>query len=280
MRKILLLSFAFLFISPVVPAQQPLDNDAIIKLARAGLSDEQIITTINGSAGNYDISTDGLIALKAAKVGDRVVAAMVVKASGPGASPASGNGSAAGPGGAYSPAAGSAGTEPSRLPAGIDGVGVYYKDRSGAWVAMLPEIVNFQSTGASKLKNIASAGIMKGDLNGRIEGSRARLNATLPVVFAVYLPENVEITEYVLLELHPTGSARTFLSAEGGLLHTQAGARRDEIEFLPEKLAPRLYQITLPASEGPGEFGLLAPGTSRAPNKEVSGKIYTVTVAE
>jgi hypothetical protein len=280
MRKLLLL---FLLVCPILQAQQPLDNDAVIKLAKAGLSDDQIITTINGSPGNYDISTDGLIALKTAKVGDRVVAAIVMKASGQGAGSASRNGSAAGTpgsGGGFSPAGVSAATGPNGLPVGIDDVGVYYKDRRGAWVAMLPEIVNFQSTGASKLKNIASAGIMKGDLNGRIEGSRARLNAKLPVVFAVYLPENVEITEYVLLELHPAGNARTFLSAAGGLLHTQAGARRDEIDFQPEKLAPRLYQITLPAIEGKGEFGLLAPGTKTASNKDATGKIYTVSVAE
>jgi hypothetical protein len=106
------------------------------------------------------------------------------------------------------------------------------------------------------------------------------VNATLPLVFAVYLPETVEITEYVLLRLHPAADTRTFLSAAGGLLHTQAGAQRDEVDFQPEKLAPRLYQITLPASEGKGEYGLLAPGTKTTPNKESSGTIYTISVAE
>jgi hypothetical protein len=99
------------------------------------------------------------------------------------------------------------------------------------------------------------------------------------VVFAVYLPETVEITEYQMVRLHPTADAREFLSAAGGVLHTNAGATRDEIDFQPEKLAPRLYQVTLPESAGHGEFGLLAPGTMNASNKESSAKIYTVSVA-
>ena len=209
-----------------------------------------------------------------------MVAAIVLKASGAGANLATGSD----PAGIGSGGAGGATAAPSfvtgsnGLPIGINDVGVYYKDKNGAWVAILPEIVNFQSTG--KLRNIASAGIMKGDLEGRIEGMRARVDATLPVVFAVYLPQTVEITQYVLLELHPTSNARTFLSAEGGVLRTQPGAHRDEIEFQPEKLAPRLYQITLPVTEGSGEFGLLALGSRSTANKDATAKIYTVSVAQ
>jgi hypothetical protein len=143
---------------------------------------------------------------------------------------------------------------------------------------MTPENVNFQSTG--KIRNIASAGIMKGDLEGRVEGSRAKVEATLPVVFAVYLPEHVEITQYLLLALHRTSNARTFLSAEGGVLHNQPAAHRDEIDFLPEKLAPRLYQITLPETEDKGEYGLLDLGNRSAPSKDAAARIYTVSVTE
>ena len=59
---------------------------------------------------------------------------------------------------------------------------------------MLPEIVNFKTGGV--LKSIASAGVVKGEMNGHIGGTRSKLNLTFPVSFAVYLPEGVEITEY------------------------------------------------------------------------------------
>lgn len=79
MRKCLL-ALVFLVACPLLAAQQALNNDAIIKLVKAGLSDDLILSTIGAQAGTYDTSTNGLIALKAAGVSDKVVAAIVVKA--------------------------------------------------------------------------------------------------------------------------------------------------------------------------------------------------------
>jgi|HubBroStandDraft_1064217.scaffolds.fasta_scaffold55333_1 hypothetical protein len=76
------LAIVFLMIGPVLAAQQTLNNDAIIKMVKAGLSEELVITTIDSQAGTFDTSTDGLIALKAAGVNDKVVSAIVRKASG------------------------------------------------------------------------------------------------------------------------------------------------------------------------------------------------------
>ena len=259
--------FAVLFLAfcPLLLAQQTLNNDAIARMMKAGLSDDVILATINASPGEYDTTANGLIALKKVKASDKVIAAILLKASGA-ATPAA------------SPAAPAPAAQANGLPAGIEEVGVYFKDPGGAWTPMLPEIVIFESSG--KLKNFASAGIVKGNLNGRIDGSRSRLNATLPVAFAVYLPEGVAITEYQLLHLRPNAGVRQFLSAAGGVLHTSAGAARDEVEFQPQKIAPRLYRITLPISAGRGEYGLLAPGATTSSNKAISGKIYTVSVAD
>src|ERR1035437_7322785 len=71
----------FLAICPLAFAQQALNNDAIIKLVKAGLSDDLIVTTINAQPGNYDTSTDGLIALKTGGASDKVVSAIVLKVS-------------------------------------------------------------------------------------------------------------------------------------------------------------------------------------------------------
>jgi hypothetical protein len=82
MRKIFV-AILFMGICPLLLAQQSLNNDAVIKLAKAGLSEDLIITTINSSQGSYDTSADGLIALKSAGVSDKVVSAIVLKASTP-----------------------------------------------------------------------------------------------------------------------------------------------------------------------------------------------------
>ena len=81
MRKALLIALLFGFCSLLL-AQQPLSNDGVVKLVKAGLSDDLIVSTINASPGTYDTSADGLIALKAAGVSDKVVAAIVSRASG------------------------------------------------------------------------------------------------------------------------------------------------------------------------------------------------------
>jgi hypothetical protein len=78
MRKSLI-AVVLLTLCSLVVAQQELNNGAVIKLTKAGLSDDLIVTTINSQAGTYDTSTDALIALKSAGVSDKVVAAIVAK---------------------------------------------------------------------------------------------------------------------------------------------------------------------------------------------------------
>jgi hypothetical protein len=78
-----ILAILFLAISPLFVAQQALNNDAIIKLVKAGLTEDLIVTTVNGSPGSYDTSADGIIALKTAGVSDKVIAAIVAKTSAP-----------------------------------------------------------------------------------------------------------------------------------------------------------------------------------------------------
>ena len=61
-------------------SQQTLDNDAVVRLMKAGFSEEVIISAINRSLGAYDTSVDGLIALKTAGVTNKEISAIVAKA--------------------------------------------------------------------------------------------------------------------------------------------------------------------------------------------------------
>ena len=175
MRKFALAAFLAVF-APVLIAQQSMNNDSVIKLCKAGLSDDVIVTTINSSQGDYKTAPDDLVALKTAGASDKVVAAVVVKASAPMVTAV--------------PAAAVGGG----LPAGIDEVGVYYKDKSGAWVALMPEIVNFKTGGA--MKSFMTNGLVKGDINGHINGKHAKTEVTFPAVLAVYVPEGTAITVF------------------------------------------------------------------------------------
>lgn len=78
MRKSLF-AVVLLAICSLAAAQQAMNNDAVIKLVKAGLSDDLIVSTINASPGSYDVSADGIIALKKAGATDKVITAIVAK---------------------------------------------------------------------------------------------------------------------------------------------------------------------------------------------------------
>ena len=259
MRKFLLATL-FVAVCAALAAQQAMNNDSVIKMIKAGLSEDIIVGSINSQPGQYDTSADGLIALKTAGASDKVVGAMISKASG------------------LAPAAAPAAAASNGLPPGIDEIGVYMKDTSGNWVALMPEVVNFKTGGA--LKSFATRGIVKEDMNGHIEGVKAKTTATLPVVFAVYTQDGTAITEYQLLRLRPNSDSREFRSMTGGVFHSSGGAKRDSVDFQATKLATRLYQITIDPTMGKGEYGLLPPGATSSSNMASAGKIYTVSITE
>jgi len=262
MRK-QLLKLAFLALCPLLAAQEAMNNDSVIKLVKAGLYENLIITTINSSPGSFDTSTTGLIALKQGGASDKVISAILMKAAG------------AAPGLTVTATAQVSG---SALPPGITDVGVYYKDKNGAWQAMLPEIVNFKTGGV--LKSIASAGIVKGDLNGHINGPKGKYDATFPVTLAVCVPEGTDITEYQLLRLRVNSGSREFRSVTGGVMHVSGGAARDLVEYQPQKIGPRVYQIVLLPGLGRGEYGLLPPGAGGSSNLGSNGKLYSLSILE
>jgi cytochrome c5 len=62
---------------PVPPDTPKMTNNEVIQLVTAGLSDQVVITSIRQASNkDFDLSITGLIALKKAKVGDAVIAAM------------------------------------------------------------------------------------------------------------------------------------------------------------------------------------------------------------
>jgi hypothetical protein len=259
------LAVAILAISTALVAQQGLNNDAIIKLVKAGLSDDLIVSTITAQPGTYDTSADGIIALKTAGVSDKVVAVIVAKGVAP--APAAITAIAAAPAAA------------SPIPAGIDSVGIYYQAKDGSWQEVNSEVVNRKTGGA--LKSSFSAGIVKGDINGLLKGPSSRLQLTLPATFILYLPEGRSPGEYELIHFRQHNKDREFRSVTGGFVHVSSGAARDSMEFSSKKIAPRVYQVTLGQSIGRGEYGFLAPtDTGNMGTIASSGKMYTFSILE
>ncbi|MGC1782767.1 MAG: hypothetical protein WA708_09630 [Acidobacteriaceae bacterium] len=61
------------------------NNDSVVKMVKAGMSDTIIISTINSQPANFSLSANDLIALKQAGVDDKVMAAMIAKSNPPAA---------------------------------------------------------------------------------------------------------------------------------------------------------------------------------------------------
>jgi len=90
MRKFIF-AVVFLVICPLLFAQETLNNDAVIKMAKSGLSEDLIVSTVSGSPGAYDTTAAGLAALKTAGVSEKVISAILEKASAPAPSAPTGN---------------------------------------------------------------------------------------------------------------------------------------------------------------------------------------------
>lgn len=265
--SLVLAAVCLLFTAQYCQAQETLDNAAVIKLTKAGLSEDLVVQTINASAGHYDTGTEALIALKQAGVTDKEVGAMLIKNANP-------NGPAAN----QMPTTIVVAAPPPPLP-GVTDVGVYFKDKNGQWVDIESENVNFKTGGVAK--SIFSDGIVKPDLNGHLAGPASKLKLYNPVEFALYAFEGQDAGNYQLLHLHTHKDGREFRSVTGGVFHASGGAQRDEVDFQSKRVGPRTYVLTLAQPLPPGEYGFLPPGTmNTGRNMASSGEMYTFTIAE
>jgi hypothetical protein len=227
----------------------------VVKMAKAGLGDDVIIAQLAKENAKFDLSVDDLIKLKGAGLSEKVIKAMV-----------------SGPSTSAQPSAPASATPAPALEIGV------LCFRKGEWVEALPEVVNWKTGGV--LKSIASAGIVKGDVNGNIDGAHSKNSMVSPLQFKIITPEGVAITEYQLLRLHENKDYREFRTVTGGVMHVKGGATRDIIPFESKKITSRVFEILLPNTLGAGEYGFLPPGAFGSASSASIGKMYTFRIVE
>jgi hypothetical protein len=245
--------------------QSMMNNEAVIKMVKAGLGEDLVLSSIKSQPGAFTTTPDDLIALKSAGATDKIIAAIIEKGSA---------GSAAGAASTTPPAQKAAAVSAASP---VNEVGVYFK-KGETWTDLPPEVANFKTGGV--LKSIGTAGIVKGDVNGHVNGLHSKTQLKSPVELLVYTPEGTAITEYQLLRLREQKDSREFRTVTGGVMHVSGGATRDLVPFESKKIAPRTYEIVLP-SLGGGDFGLLPPaaGDSTSSSGRI-GKIYSFRLIE
>jgi len=67
------------FCGTVLQAQEPLANETILKLVKAGIGEETIVGMVNQQPGKYGVAETDITALKSAGVSEKIIAAMIVK---------------------------------------------------------------------------------------------------------------------------------------------------------------------------------------------------------
>jgi hypothetical protein len=243
----LICAVAFLAISALLAAQQTLNNDAIVKMVKAGFSDDLIVSTVNGVAGSYDLSADGLIALKAAGVSEKVVAAIVAKVAAPTAAPA--------------PAAGPAASDPND-PAAPHEPGIYMVVKGADGKNQMVRLEQKESNTEIPLTSCA--------LKAKIPGANAELRTTdLRPVFYLYFPSTSGITDA------PNPNQFTPLVLNGKKDHREAEVAHcvgfrgsgafatgfDETKIVAasaEKVRPNVFKLTLSNDLKPAEYAFAA----------------------
>jgi hypothetical protein len=91
MRRLLTCVLGLVLCNSLVLAQTVMTNATVIKMTKAGLTENIIISSIDSHPGTYATNPDDLIALKNSRVSDKVIAAMIAKATGPPSTPNSPN---------------------------------------------------------------------------------------------------------------------------------------------------------------------------------------------
>lgn len=297
---LLLFVFGFVFTcyglqrAKTAPAAQPastqkvappeeLTVDQVTQLIQAGISEEIIIAKIRKNGKPFDLTTNQIIQLKNAKASDNIIKVLMDPKAElqPAMAPTQVTQSQQSP--VPVPAAQPqpvGGTPPSvdRADANLPTeVGVYIK-KDNQWVEIQPEVVNWKTGGV--LKNIASAAIVKGDVNGRISGAHSHNAVKTPLGFLIVAREGEAVTEYQLIKLREQKDAREFRTVTGGVMHVSSGAARDLLLFEGKKVASRTFSVDLPTL-GAGEYGFLPPAAVYSGNASASlGKMYTFRVGE
>lgn len=267
MRKPLLV-FVVLVFCFVLVAQQSLNNEAVVKLVKAGLSEDLIVGTINTQPGTYDTSADGLIALKGAGVSDKVVSAIVAKAAG--SAPA-----------AAAPTPVATAVQGSDDPMGPHDPGVYLMATTQDGK---PKMVFIDRIGAGREK--LHRGFVNGSRKAEIPGPRAAVRTTdANPVFYMYFPSSANIgnessisspTQFSLLALDDKKDHRETAVAKVGLFKGVSygnDAKKTSL-FRAERIRPYAYKVIPSVSLTPGEYAFIATTTMAGSAQGATVVIY------
>ncbi len=246
--------------SHAAPAPAAFGNSDIIALVKAGFSEDLVAIRIKqASAKDFDLSTKGLLDLKAAGVSERLIAIMF---SGPDPGPARTEAKPATPNG--SPAAGpEAGTTAvERLDAGI------YLRTSEKYVPLEPTVFSGGKTGGIITSGL-TMGIKKAKWKAVVRSPRAgqRMRTAKPLFHFPFESRSAgpgstaalfgasSPNEFVLARMTQDDDERQLIVGEFGAFGASSGTRsQDTVPTMITRIEPGIYKVTPAESLPPGEY--------------------------
>ena len=269
MRKLLAVLLPLIFCTFAV-AQQALTNDSIIKMVKAGLSDDVVIATVNASPGQYTTTPDALIALKQAGVSENVISAIVNRSAVP-PPPATENPVAAPSSNPDDPGA------PHEA-----GIWVYNGSGSGPKMTELEPSVYSSGKVGGMFATAMTYGIAKTKVKAVIRSAHSNTRVTNPkAVFYFYFEiEQAGLSnastpfggtstpnEYVLIRFDVKGDTRETVIGKANAFGASSGVDdKETVNFTYDKLRPGVYRVTPKEPLKPGEYGFMSPtGTGVGP---------------
>lgn len=247
-----------------------LTNAKIIELVRLGFSERLIVEKINQSECQCDTTSEGMQKLKAAKVSEEIIMAMMNATRGysdSGPSKSTKNKDKENDSPSSKNSFDSAGPKELRQ---ISEPGIYLFER-GKMTAIEPTV--FSGTNASGWKSAMTMGIKKIKVKAKIRGRSSNLHTTetQPVFYFVFNPEyrNSGATmaglwgvatspaEFMLVQLDVQENSRQAVIGEARVFtsNISTGARDKDIrEYSYEKIKPGTYKVVPKGALTTGEY--------------------------
>lgn len=243
-------------------AQETMTNDEVISLTKAGLASSVIVGKIRTSKSNFDLSTDSLIRLKQAGVGDDVVTAMLEAKSGKtvGSAPAPNSTGAASPGALGDP----------HDPMSKHNYGIYLFEEKDGVRKMTPVKANVsaQNRTGGMFTSSLTYGIGKVKIKTNLPGRNAdlQLQTTTPTFYfylditsgglntASGVPSDPK--EFALVRFNQRSDNREVTIGKANAFGAKGGLSDEYVvQFKAEDMGNGIFKVTPVAGLTKGEYG-------------------------
>lgn len=272
MKKVvstLIFSLLLCFGAATAFAQDEMTNDEVISLTKAGLSGSIIVGKIRTSKSSFDMSTDALIKLKQAGVGDDVVGAMLEAKSGKSMGGSSSSGAATT----------SASGDPND-PMSKHGYGIYlYEEKDGMrkMTRLDPNVSAQNRTGGGFTAAVTPFGLGKVKTKANLPGRNANLQIqTTSPVFYFYLDTSsggmntssgIPSTpnEFTLVRFNQRSDNREVTIAKSNSWGGKGGLSDEYVVGLKaEDLGNGTFKVTASSDLKKGEYGFMLVNSGNA----------------